>query len=273
MAAPNGDGGHASRQIEAGERPGEQRRVERQAVFEQRNLAPSKAFRIDCTRRRNDALDVFGELCLRPHYAIDGKCSRNRSPSPSGVRRSSRDTTRNACGEPSRVAINEASTLTSSIPVADTRTSQRSTPASFGALWLVPLPRRNCTSRVLKRSATAGFWSTTTSSCRDASRRPSPQPDLAPANDHRRMVVEHAHGHFRCCEYPVQLQAIPVSRSHTPHQAYFRIGRRATPSGRRLPSSHARTARSDHASQAPPRDRPAPDERRRLDLPAASHAG
>ena len=82
-------------------------------------------------------------------------CSRSRSRPPNGCSRSSREVRQIVFGEPSRLAMSAARTLTSSMPVAATRKSQAGTPACRRTSGLVPLPMMTWTSRAAKRSAIA----------------------------------------------------------------------------------------------------------------------
>ena len=79
-----------------------------------------------------------------------------RPPSPVVPTKSARDTRQIVSALPSRLARAQATMLTSSRPVAATKTSAPATLARASTSVLVPLPVTNSTSIVWKTSATSG---------------------------------------------------------------------------------------------------------------------
>ena len=79
-----------------------------------------------------------------------------RPPSPAVPTKSARDTRQMVSGLPSRLARAQATMLTSSRPVAATKTSALATLARASTSALVPLPVTNSTSIDWKTSATSG---------------------------------------------------------------------------------------------------------------------
>ena len=78
--------------------------------------------------------------------------------------KSARDTRQMVSGLPMRLAIAQATMLTSSRPVHATKNWQCSTSARCSTSSLVPLPEMNSTSTDAKTSATTGSWSMTNTS-------------------------------------------------------------------------------------------------------------
>ena len=155
LGAPHGDD-QSARAEGAGSASGlaDQRRPGIEPVLEQLDCAIREFFGVDRARGRDDALDVLGELRLGPDDAIDAE-QRRALPDRRPRRKSSRETKQIVCGEPSWLAMPQATILTSSRPVQAMKTSARSVPAALSTSADVPPPTRNWTSSFSNRSAAA----------------------------------------------------------------------------------------------------------------------
>ena len=158
ISVPGGNGRPASGLPSSGE-PGS-RRYSSSRTAPPANSSASIAPGIATTRSMSSASCASGQMTRLMPNSLRLSCA------PVFCRKSSRETKQIVCGEPSWLAMPQATMLTSSRPVQAMKTSARSVPAWPSTSADVALPTTISTSSFSRRSVAAGEMSMTVTSCR-----------------------------------------------------------------------------------------------------------